>query len=202
MATMSTMAADPDTLDQRVRLYDVSWDDYRRLLTMRGEKSVPRITYLEGEVELMSPSQHHEWIGKTIARLVEAFSEERGLDLIGFGRWTVKKRTQQRGLEPDECYILGTEKKKRPDLAIEVVWTSGGIAKLEVYRGLGVPEVWFWQNGRLTIHVLRRGGYQKVARSALLPDLDPAQLVHFVRQSNQARAVRDYRRMLREGRAG
>jgi hypothetical protein len=28
-----------------------------------------------------------------------------------------------------------------PDIAIEVVWTSGGIDKLEVYRGLDVPEV-------------------------------------------------------------
>jgi hypothetical protein len=31
----------------------------------------------------------------------------------------------------DECYILGDAAKDRPDLAIEVVWTSGVAAPVE-----------------------------------------------------------------------
>ncbi|WP_324238767.1 hypothetical protein [Okeania sp.] len=37
-------------------------------------------------------------------------------------------------------------KKKVPDLAIEVVITSGGIKTLGIYQSLGVSEVCFWQN--------------------------------------------------------
>jgi hypothetical protein len=47
------------TEDHVVLLSHVSWDDYERLLAMRGDHSAPRIAYLEGEVETMSPSQTH-----------------------------------------------------------------------------------------------------------------------------------------------
>jgi hypothetical protein len=30
-----------------------------------------------------------------------------------------------------------------------VIWTSGGIDKLEVYRRLRVREVWIWKSGRI-----------------------------------------------------
>ncbi len=43
--------------------------------------------------------------------------------------------------------------REAPDLAIEVIWTSGGIDKLESYRGLGVGEVWFWREGRMEVFV-------------------------------------------------
>ena len=54
------------------------------------------------------------------------------------GSWTLKSKKHKRGAEPDECYIFGKKKTNRPDLAIEVEWSSGGIDKLDVYRKLGV----------------------------------------------------------------
>ncbi|NJL99872.1 MAG: hypothetical protein HC924_14225 [Synechococcaceae cyanobacterium SM2_3_2] len=39
-----------------------------------------------------------------------------------------------------ECCCLGG-KKELPDIAIEVVLSSGLVNKLEIYRGLGIPEV-------------------------------------------------------------
>jgi Uma2 family endonuclease len=50
--------------------------------------------------------------------------------------------------EVDKSYKLGAN-RTRPDLAIEVVVISGGINKLEVCKRLGIPEVWFWQDGTL-----------------------------------------------------
>ncbi|WP_287129555.1 hypothetical protein [Candidatus Cyanaurora vandensis] len=47
-------------------------------------------------------------------------------------------------MEPDECYSLGQE-KAIPDLAIEMMITKSRVNKLEIYRGLGVTEVWFWE---------------------------------------------------------
>jgi hypothetical protein len=45
------------TVDQRVMLRGVSWDEYETLLAIRGEDSVPRMTDLEGTLELMTPSR-------------------------------------------------------------------------------------------------------------------------------------------------
>ena len=192
-ATEITPRIEPDA---RVWLHG-NWDDYERLLTMRGESAAVRITYIEGEIELMSPSTSHEWIKTMIARLLEAWADDCEVDLNGFGSWTIKDKERERGLEPDECYILGGEKKARPDLAIEVVVTAGGIGKLEVYRGLGVPEVWFWRRGRIEVHVLQGDKYAASPQSLLLPRLDLALLARFVDHEQQPQAVREYRRVLR-----
>jgi Uma2 family endonuclease len=178
-----------------VTLHGIRWQDYEALLAMRGESNATRVTYLDGELELMSPSFDHETLKKTLARLIEAYAEERGLDLIGCGSWTVRKASESRGVEADECYVLGpmTEPPEVPDLAVEVVWTSGGIQKLEVYRGLGVPEVWVWQDGGLSIHLLEGDAYRQSPRSRLLPDLDPYLIVRFMSYPSQTQAVRGLR---------
>ena len=186
--------------DQRVRLHGVSWDGYEAIDAMRGDSAVPRLTYFRGELELMSPSHHHEGLKTEIGRLVEAYAEERDLDLNGFGSWTLKDRLLELGLEPDECYVLGPldETRERPDLAIEVKWTSGGLDKLELYRLLGVAEVWVWERGRLHARLLRDGQYVAAERSALLPDLDLARLLDFTGTESQTRAVKAFRKSLRE----
>ena len=58
--------------DKIVVLHNATWADYQRHLEMRGDHSAPRIAYLEGELEIMSPSRSHEAIKSLIGRLVEA----------------------------------------------------------------------------------------------------------------------------------
>jgi len=188
-----------DGVDQRVFLHDVSWAEYEALLAMRGEKSVPRITYLEGEVELMSPSRDHEELKTLLARLVEAWALETGIELNGYGQWTLKESREERGAEPDECYVVGDHDVERPDFAIEVVWTSGGIQKLEVYRRLGVREVWYFEKGELTFRALRGDRYEQVPRSEVLPTFDPDLVVPFMAERNQTRAVRGLLAAMRAG---
>src|SRR5216683_198276 len=57
--------------DKIVVLYDATWADYQRLMEMRGDKSVPRLAYLEGALEIMTPSRPHESLKSMIGRLVE-----------------------------------------------------------------------------------------------------------------------------------
>ncbi len=185
--------ADPD---QRVFLY-VGWEDYERVLAMRGESSGVRLTYLRGVLELMTPSRTHGRIKKTFARLVEAWAEETDTPLNGFGSWTVKDERADRGAEPDECYVVGDRETKAPDIAIEVIWTSGGLDKLEVWRKLGAREVWLWRDDRIEIHALRGERFEQVPRSELLPALDFEHLAHFLNEPDQTRAVRRYRKELR-----
>ena len=171
ISTLTPPTIPIERIDQRVRLHDIDWAGYESFLTLRGEQGGTRVTYLDGELELMSPSINHELLKKTLARLLETYAEERGIELNGYGSWTVKSAGTKRGVEADECYVVGPREAlpEIPDIAIEVVWTSGGIDKLEVYRGLGVPEVWFWRNGTLRFFLLQDQAYLPSARSHLLP---------------------------------
>jgi Uma2 family endonuclease len=188
-------ATSPDAsrVDQRVFLHDVSWQAYEALLAWRGESSGVRITYLEGELELMTPSIDHESLKKQLARILEAWADLTGIMLEGAGSWTVKLRKEERGAEPDECYFVGPRRRDFPDIAIEVVWTAGGIDKLEVWRKLGAREVWIWESGELTFHALRGDRYVRAANSVLLPSLDPALVVRCMGEPSQTAAVRRLR---------
>ena len=186
--------------DHRIVLHNVSWELYEQILQARGECSVPRVAYCEGVLELMSPSHDHERITKMLARLLEMYAVARGVDLYGIRSWTIRKKLKERGVEPDECYSLGIEvPKERPDLAIEVVWTSGGIDKLEIYRKLGVPEVWIWQRGKISVHGLRGEQYVQLPRSELLPGFDIEHALPFLTRPDQPVAVREYWAWLQGG---
>ncbi|WP_437336783.1 Uma2 family endonuclease [Sorangium sp. So ce394] len=184
--------------DQHVILYGMTWKDYEILLAVRGDRAGVRMYYLNGAIELMSPSRSHEGVKTTIARLLEAYCDERGIELSGYGAWTLRNAPKERGAEPDECYMVGATNKEIPDLAIEVVWTHGGLDKLEIYRGLGVPEVWVWDREEgLRVFALSDERYEPRARSAFLPELDPAWLARFLEQPTQSQAVRALRAALR-----
>jgi Uma2 family endonuclease len=188
---------DPETIDQRVILRGVPWAQFEALVGARGDAAGVRMFYLDGDLELMSPSWSHEEIKKTIARLLEAYADTLGLELNGYGSWTLKNKRRKRGAEPDECYLLSAERPKattKPDLAIEVVWTSGGLDKLAIYQGLGVREVWVWERPNiLSVFLLGGNGYRRAKKSALLPGLDPKRLASFLERPTQSQAVRALR---------
>jgi Uma2 family endonuclease len=184
---------DPSSIDHFVHLHDVSWSAYEAVLAMRGDRAVPRITYLRGTLELMSPSRYHENDKTRLARLLERWAEESGVRIEGIGSWTLKSSREERGVEPDECYMIDRvplSDDDRPDIAVEVIWTSGGIDKLEVYRKLGVREVWFYERGTLRFFTLRGEHYAPLERSELLPAADPALFVRCMAMESQSEAIR------------
>ena len=187
----------PASADQRIVLNGVLWSHYEAQLALRGDRSVPRMSYLQGAMELMSPSQDHERIKSYIGCLLEAYALETGIDFSPYGGWTLKNPAREAGAEPDECYIIGADQTKRvPDVVIEVVWTSGGLDKLEIYRRLGVGEVWFWKKGRIEIHVLQAERYARATGSRLFPDLDVALLASYLDRPTASQAIRDFRAAL------
>lgn len=88
----------------------------------------------------MSPSRHHEAVKKQIATLLEVYFEETNTNYFPLGSTTFRKQEKRGGTEPDESYCIGTE-KEFPDLAVEVVLTSGGTDKLAVYSTSHSHEV-------------------------------------------------------------
>jgi Uma2 family endonuclease len=198
---LETVAVTPgervETADHRIVSYGVPWPHFEAQLALRGDAPVPRMAYLDGALELMSPSKDHERIKSYLGRLVEAYALERDIDLSPYGSWTLKHAPAAAGLEPDECFILGSDQDKPiPDLAIEVVWTSGGIDKLEIYRRLGVGEVWTWKDEGLVVHVLDGDRFEKVERSRLFPGLDLDLLVSLLARPTALQAVRALREVL------
>jgi Uma2 family endonuclease len=184
--------------DHIVVLSGATWADYQRLLELRGDNSGPRITYLEGRLEIMSASEDHENVKSLIGRLVEAYCLENDIEFRTLGSWTLEDKDADRGAEPDECYVFREfASATRPDLAIEVVWTSGGIRKLDVYKKLGVQEIWYWRRGKITPFLLRNEDYVEAPASEALPGIDLEPLASFLDRSTTSAAIRDYRAALR-----
>ncbi len=88
-----------------------------------------------------------------------------------------------------------------PDLAIEIVQTSGGVDKLEIYRRLGVREVWFWIDDGFAIYRLAGERFRKHAESVALRGIDLEHIAVLLRTTEprrQTAVARAYRRALRE----
>jgi Uma2 family endonuclease len=187
--------------ERRFVLHRVPWAAYVALRDALDDHAGLKMTYLQGALELLSPSLLHADAKKIIARLVEAWAMERDVDLRGFGGATFRHEAKQRGLEPDECYKLGKlDDDGVPDIAIEVIVTTSLVDKMAVYAGLGVPEVWEWRPTTRTIavHRLVRERYERRDRSEILPALDLAELSRFVQPGeNQTRLAKQYQAALR-----
>lgn len=120
----------------------------------------------------MSPSQDHEVIKSFLGHLFEAWCVDREIDFRPDGSWTLREKRNQSGAEADESYIFGREERSRPQLAIAVEWTDGGIDKLAIYERLGVEEVWYWRKGVIEVYIMTGGKFSLTQRSRLFPDLD------------------------------
>jgi Uma2 family endonuclease len=181
--------------EQRVLLHDVPWSTY---VVLRDSVESPgvRMTYLEGLLEIMSPSRAHEVEKKQIARLLELFCLERDIPLFGYGSTTFRSEEKERGLEPDECYCRGQD-KDIPDIALEVVKTHGAIDKLDVYRKLGVREIWVFEDGKFSLFALRGDRYAAIEQSEVLPEVDLQRLAAHSLEQDQHAALKVYRDELR-----
>jgi Uma2 family endonuclease len=201
MVAVTTLTAPAEAgLERRFVLHGVPWWTYVALRDALDDQSGLKMTYLRGTLELMSPSTLHEDAKKIIARLIEAWAMERDVDLRGFGGATFRAEAKERGLEPDECYKLGALDDGVPDIALEVIVTSGLIDKMAVYAGLGVPEVWEWRPGApaIIVHRLVGAAYQVRPRSEVLPELDLVELSGFIQPGeSQTRLAKAYQASLR-----
>lgn len=153
----------------RVTVYhERTWEQFKHI--QKGLEGSPgvRLAFYEGVVEIFMPGQPHEIFRKVIAALLEAFFLEWNIRIVPTGSVT-QEREGVASAQADESYCFGSA-KPIPDLSIEVIFTSGSTAKLKRYQALGVPEVWFWENGLFTLHRLRENGYTRISKSQI-PEL-------------------------------
>ena len=177
--------------EQRFIQTGVSWSNFKFIQKGFAEKPGVRLFYYQGELEILSTSPEHEIVKGNIGFLVEDYMVERGIDFVGTGSLSLEKEDEA-SAQPDESYCFGKQ-KAIPDLAIEVVITSGGTNKLRRYKSLGVKEVWFWEDGVISLHYLEDGDYQRVSQSRFLPDLDIKLLARCVATTSRVQAVQEFR---------
>ncbi|MGL6344482.1 MAG: Uma2 family endonuclease [Waterburya sp.] len=163
--------------DKTITLADMTWSDYLELSQQNPEY---RFTYYENIITAVSPSKNHERIKKTIGILIETYCRLKQIKFYAFGSADVKKPPLA-AKQPDESYCFETE-KDIPDLAVEVVFSSGGIKDLEKYKALDIKEVWFWQNNQLEIYVKTENNYTKTLNSFYLSQLNTELLNKYIGQ--------------------
>ena len=191
----------PTLSEQRITLHNISWQQYETLLTTLSPSPSLRLSYNQGLLEIMGTSAQHEIIKTLIGRLLETYALVEDLDFYSYGSTTFRSEAAARGLEADESYCIG-QRREVPDLAIEVVITSGGINKLDIYQGLEIPEVWFWQNDSFTLYQLidSATGYREIESSQLLPNLELNLLCQFIDPDREPQMVRAYHQALQNQR--
>ncbi len=165
----------------------IGWEQFLLLEQVFADRMYPKLTYLRGELEIMSPSLEHERSKSTLALLVEFYMRQQHLRFYKSGALLLKKEGYSAG-EPDESYCIGSD-KAIPDLVLEIIVSSGSINKLEIYKPHKIPEVWFWKKGNFQLFALVENDYVLIEKSRLLPELDFALLKHCLTMPDQFDAV-------------
>jgi len=169
-----------------------SWQEFEVLEELLATSGGFRITYLDGWIELMTVGEPHELIKSLLGMFLEAYFVEMGIEFTPVGSATRRGEDKGTSFEPDESYYLG-EKKANPNLAIEVILTSGNLQKLEKYRRFEIPEVWLWENNQLQVYAFNSSEYSLVSRSQLLPNLDLDLLVRCVQMPSRLESMKTFR---------
>lgn len=174
----------------------VTWEQFKAI--QQAFESIPnvRLNYCEGELEILGISKSHEALRCILALLLGAYFEEMGIEFFPSGTYSqvVEGVTEY---QSDLSYCFNVD-KDRPDLAIEIVITSGSTKKLQKYKRKGVPEVWFWRKGRFTLHCLKDGEYAEMSESEALSGIDLAFLSQCMMMASKLEAVKTFRASLRK----
>lgn len=182
--------------ERSVVLYDIDPGQYADILKAMGDKRL-RHSYFNWTLEIMSPSQKHEWENRFLERLLDSLAYDLEMNILSLGSWTLKPSGFQHGAEPDSCFYIQNEPRVRhnreidldkdppPDLAIEIDFTNSCIKRLPIYAAIGVPEIWRWDGSTMRFLQLAGDAYEESPRSAAFPCLPPKKLKELLDASGE-----------------
>jgi Uma2 family endonuclease len=195
---MTTVTIKP-TKESPLLFEGLTWREFKAVEQLLDRPGY-RLSFLDGVLEIRRmPGEPHETVKKRIAALVELYLLMAGFDFTPTGSMTLESESGAVKREADESYKLAPG-RVRPDLAIEVVFTSGGINKLEAYKRLLIPEVWFWEDGVLEVYHLRSKDdglyYEKLSHSEEVKGIDLDLLLRCINMVNHVEAVKTFQQSL------
>ena len=176
--------------NRSLQLSSITWQQFKAIETSFDPIPGVRLIYLDGVLEIVILGRDHEYYKSTISLLLEAYLRAKKIRFYRQGSATLGDQEITGQKEPDESYSIGSQ-KERPDLVIEVVVSSGGIDTLEIYKRIGIQEVWFWEDGGLKIYGLQET-YQLLEKSGLLPELNIEVLTKYITYYDQYDAVTEF----------
>ncbi len=166
-----------------------TWQDYCYLRDSRGDGSIPRIKYRNGEILLMSPLPRHGREANILADIVKALLDSESRNYEAFTPITMDIPLYG-GIEPDYCFyidnwqaVIGKDRidwqvDPPPDLVIEIDVTSYTAA--EDFLPYKVPEVWLFKKSGLSIYSLSEDTYQQQSFSRYFPEVDLSEIISSV----------------------
>ncbi|NJO73879.1 MAG: Uma2 family endonuclease [Leptolyngbyaceae cyanobacterium RM1_406_9] len=181
-------------------LFDgLTWREFKAVEQLLDRPGY-RLSFLDGVLEIRRmPGEPHETVKKRIAALLELYLLSAGYDFTPTGSMTLESEAGNVKREADESYKLAPG-RSRPDLAIEIVFTSGGINKLESYKRLKISEVWFWEDGVLEIYHLRGEGnalqYEKISSSEAVKGINLELFLQCINMTNHVEAIKAFQQAL------
>lgn len=195
-----------------LRLEDISWDEYERLLEELSEWPGVRVSYDHGRVEIMSPTTEHEEYKDLILRIAHILAEELGVALEPRGSSTFKRKRLLKGAEPDASFYVKNAAaivgKRRidlsvdppPDVVVEIDITSESLSKFPIYAVLGVPEIWRYDGKQAYIYHLGDEDYVESPASRSFRGLTAQAITDSIEQSKtqgQSAALAAFRQWVR-----
>jgi Uma2 family endonuclease len=179
-------------IEQHFTLRGLQWHQFKAIQASFDSVPGVRLFYCEGVLEIVTISKPHESVKSSIAGFFLIYFEVKEIEFFPSGSYSqiVEGVVEY---QSDLSYCFGTD-KDIPDLCVEVVITSGSPIKLQKYRLMGVPEVWFWEDGTLELYHLREQGYERITSSEFLPELDLSLLLRCILISSSLEAIKEFRR--------
>jgi len=198
---MTPVAIATPTKESPLLFEGLTWREFKAVEQLLDRPGY-RLSFLNGVLEIQRmPGEPHETVKKRIAALLELYLLIAGFDFTPTGSMTLESETAGVKREADESYKLAPG-RVRPDLAIEVVFSSGGINKLEAYKRLKIKEIWFWEDGVLEVYHLRGEGnefyYEKIASSEEVKGIDLDLLQRCINMVNHVDAIKTFQQALQK----
>jgi tetratricopeptide (TPR) repeat protein len=179
-------------------LHNVSWEEFENILAQMGDNRAARLAYDRGTLEIIMPSQPHEYYKEIISFLVQELADEMGKDCEPYGSTTWRRKAKEAGAEPDNSFYIQNESLVRgrvdinldqdppPDLVLEIDYTSKSLDRMAIYARLGVPEIWRYDENVLRVYQLESGEYKEIDGSFAFEGFPAQEIPGFIEQNISA----------------
>lgn len=183
--------------ETRVLLENITWQTFKTMLAEMGSERANKISYRQGNIEIMTPQKPHESSNRLIEVFIGVLCEELGLEVNRVGSLTLTRDDLEYGAEPDSSYYIQNELLVRekenidlafdppPDLVLEVEYSRPKIDKFKLYAAMGIPEFWRYNGTTLRVYILANGQYSETQTSPTFAVIPIKEIPRFIEESKK-----------------
>ncbi len=165
---------------ERVYLQNVSWETYRQLVEDQMGKRDLRLTYDNGDLEIMVVSYKHGNFSSYLELIIAAIADMYEIDFVPAGATTFRREKKKKGFEGDASFYFKNADVVRakseidlsvdppPELVVEVDITHGSLSKFPILAAVGVEEIWRFDGEGMKFYRLQGEDYEEVTESICL----------------------------------